>query len=124
MPQTEIVLYREDDGTVPLIEWFGTLTQRARIKCMAWLRRLETFGYELQRPDADYLRDGVYELRIGLQGVNYRILYFFHGPSLIVVSHGAVKERRVPPREIEKAIKRKRKFEEDPQLHLFILEIS
>ncbi len=87
MPRTEIVLYREDDGTVPLIEWFDTLTPKARIKCMTWLRRLETFGHELQRPDADYLRDGVYELRIGLQGVHYRILYFFHGAEVIVVSH-------------------------------------
>ncbi|MEW6350034.1 MAG: type II toxin-antitoxin system RelE/ParE family toxin [Thermodesulfobacteriota bacterium] len=91
---------------------------------MTWLGRLETFGYELQRPDADYLRDGVYELRVGLQGVHYRILYFFDGSEVIVVSHGTVKERKVPPREIDKAVERKRKFEENPERHLFILEIA
>ena len=36
-------------------------------------------GHELRRPEADLLRDNIYELRIGLQGINYRILYFFHG---------------------------------------------
>ena len=41
------------------------------------------------------LRDGIYELRIGLQGLNYRILYFFHGKEAAVVSHGLIKERRV-----------------------------
>jgi len=124
MPPVEVLLYKEDDGTVPVIDWFDTLTQKARIKCMAWLRRLETFGHELQRPDADYLRDGIYELRVGLQGVNYRLLYFFHGTAAVVVSHGLVKERRVPPLEIEKAVERKRKFDQDPPRHIFILENS
>jgi phage-related protein len=124
MPPVEVILYKEEDGTVPVIDWFDTLTQKARIKCMAWLGRLETFGHELQRPDADYLRDGIYELRVGLQGVNYRMLYFFHGTAAVVVSHGLVKERRVPPREIEKAVERKGKFEQDPLQHAFILENS
>ncbi|MDQ7783374.1 MAG: type II toxin-antitoxin system RelE/ParE family toxin [Desulfomonilaceae bacterium] len=76
MPQVEVILFKEDDGTVPLIDWFGRLPPKVRVKCMAWLKRLETFGHELQRPDADYLRDGIYELRVGLQGLNYRMLYF------------------------------------------------
>jgi phage-related protein len=122
MPAFEVILYKEDDGTVPLIDWFGALTQKARVKCMTWLRRLETFGYELQRPDADYLRDGIYELRIGLQGVNYRMLYFFHGTAAVVVSHGLVKERKVPHLEIDKAVERKRKFEQDPLSHAFVME--
>ncbi len=122
MPPVEVILYKEDDGSVPLIEWFGALTQKARVKCMTWLRRLETFGYELQRPDADYLTDGIYELRIGLQGVNYRMLYFFHGTAAVVVSHGLVKKRKVPHLEIEKAVERKRKFEQDPISHAFVME--
>ncbi len=105
-----------------LTDWFGRLPQKARVKCMAWLGRLETFGRELQRPDADYLRDGIYELRVGLQGVNYRMLYFFHGTAIVVVSHGLVKESVVPPLEIEKAVERKRLFEQNPALHAFAME--
>jgi hypothetical protein len=52
------------------------------------------------------LRDKIYELRASLQGIHYRILYFFHGNLAAVVSHGIVKEDRVPPVEIAHAISR------------------
>ena len=37
------------------------------------------------------------------------------GISAAVVSHGLVKERRVPAREINKAIERKQKFVQNPK---------
>ena len=49
--------------------------------------------------------------------MNYRMLYFFHGRTAAVVSHGLVKEAEVPPKEIDKAIERKRKFEKNPKGH-------
>ncbi len=64
--------------------------------------------YEMRRPEADYLRDKIYELRIGLQGINYRILYFFHENTAAVVSHGIIKEKQVPSGEIDRAVKRVR----------------
>jgi len=70
-------------------------------------------GHELRRPEADYLRDGIYELRTSLQGINYRILYFFHKKQA-VLSHGLTKESQVPPNDIELAIKRMALFEKDP----------
>lgn len=39
------------------------------------------------------------------------MLYFFHGQTVAVVSHGCTKERIVPVQEIELAIQRKSKFE-------------
>jgi len=45
------------------------------------------------------------------------MLYFFHGNVAAVLSHGLTKEREVPPREIEEAIERRRKFEADPAKH-------
>ena len=76
-------------------------------------------GHELRRPEADCLRDGIYELRAGYEGVHYRMLYFFHGTAAIIVSHGLTKERQVPPREIELAIRRKTQFEASPKRHTF-----
>jgi len=73
----------------------------------------------LRRPEADYLRDGIYELRIGLRGINFRILYFFHGREAVVVSHGVVKERIVPPKEIDRAVLRMNKFLSDPEFHSY-----
>ena len=91
--------------------------RKAQDKCSAKIRRLRLLGFELRRPEADYLRDGIYELRVGLKGVNYRMLYFFHGNTAAVLSHGITKERRVPPAEIDVAIGRKTELLRNPLLH-------
>jgi phage-related protein len=117
MPKTKVVFYKEDDGSVPLLEWLDSLPAKALDKCVVRIERLKEMGHELRRPEADFLRDGIHELRIGLQHMNYRILYFFHGKEVAVVSHGLVKEAAVPNNEIDKAIERKKKFETDPKAH-------
>jgi hypothetical protein len=73
------------------------LQAKALEKCLARLLRLEELGHELRRPEGDYLRDDIYELRASLHGVHYRMLYFFHGTTAAIVSHGLIKERA--PRE-------------------------
>jgi len=115
----EVVFYQEEDGSVPLVEWLGSLAAKAQDKCLARLKRLEDLGHEMRRPEADYLRDGIYELRVSLQGIQYRLLYFFHGNVAAVVSHGIVKEQKVPVQEIGRAVERKKKFSVNPQLHTF-----
>jgi hypothetical protein len=109
VPVITVVFYQEDDGTVPVLEWLDSLPRKAQDKCFVRISRLEELGHELRRPEADLLRDNIYELRIGLQGINYRILYFFHGKQAAVLAQGVIKEREVPPQEIERAIERKRR---------------
>ena len=115
MPTTKVVLFREDDGGVPILDWLDGLPPKGRVKCRARIERLREMGHELRRPEADYLRDGIYELRVSLQGVQYRLLYFFHGRIAAVVSHGIVKERTVSSREIDRAIERRTRFEGEPK---------
>ena len=78
MPRTRVILYREDDGSCPLLNWFEELPAKVQDKCYLRLARLREMGHELRRPEADFLRDGIYELRVGRQGIHYRMLYFFH----------------------------------------------
>ena len=117
MPRTNVWLYRDDEGTVPLLEWLDGLPQKVRDKCRIKIERLKELGYELRRPEADYLRDGIYELRVKLQRMNYRMLYFFHRDIAAVLSHGLVKERHVPAKQIDRAVEHRLKFEKDPELH-------
>ncbi len=120
MPTTEVIFFQEaEDKTPPLIEWLDDLPPKAQQKCLARLKRLEDLGHELRRPEADYLRDGIYELRASYQGVHHRMLYFFHGRAAVVLSHGVVKERKVPPKEIDRAIRTKMAFEANPSAHTF-----
>ena len=115
-----VVGFRDDDGSIPLLAWLDRLPQKAVAKCIAAIELLKERGHELRRPHADYLRDGIYELRVKHTGINYRILYFFHGRTAVVLSHGITKQRAtVPPREIEIAIARKERFAEAPAAHTY-----
>src|SRR5574342_520268 len=109
MPKIDVVFYQENAKTIPVLDWLDRLPVKAQDKCRVRIERLRDLGHELRRPEADYLRDGIYELRVGLRGMNYRILYFFHGRVAAVLAHGLVKEREVPLREIEETIRRKRR---------------
>ena len=125
MASMRVVLYRDDDGSVPLLNWFERLPSKAQDKCVVRMERLAALGHELRRPVADYLRDGVYELRARHAGVNYRILYFFHGKLACVVSHGLTKQQaQVPPRELKKAIDRKKRFEQNPAKHTYSMALD
>jgi phage-related protein len=115
----EVIYYQEDGEAVPLVDWLEELPPKALQKCLARLERLEQLGHELRRPEADYLRDDIYELRASCQGVHYRMLYFFHKRSAVVVAHGLTKERAVPPREIDLAMRRKQRFDANPKRHTF-----
>lgn len=120
MPQTRVVFFRDADRTCPVVDWLAELRSRNRrafAKCMASVTRLRAFGHELRRPEADLLRDGIYELRVRLGTVNYRLLYFFHGRQAAVLSNGLTKDDVVPATEINRAVARKRLFESTPEKH-------
>jgi len=119
LPKIQVVFYQEDADTVPVLDWLDALPLKALDECRVKIERLQELGHELRRPEADYLRDGMYELRVGLQSRNYRILYFFHGQTVAVLTHGVIKELVVPSGDIDKAITRRMKFEQDPKGHTY-----
>ncbi len=122
MPQTELIFFQEQDGSVPVRDWLLELrskNHRAFAKCVDKVGLLSEQGHELRRPHADMLRDGVYELRARSGNVNYRILYFFHGQNVAVLAHSLTKESKVPTKDVERAIARKAAFEKDPEGHSY-----
>jgi len=120
LPKTEVVIYCEPDGTAPFLEWIENLPARAQDKIVVRIERLKELGHELRRPEADYLRDDIYELRVKAQAVNYRVLYFFHGRQLVVLSHGFSKQQsKVPDREMKSAIQRRTRFQQSPHRHTY-----
>lgn len=69
----------------------------------------------MRRPAADYLTDGIYELRAKHISVQYRILYFFHGQNVAILAHAITKEEEaIPAIDIQRVLHRKRLFEENP----------
>jgi phage-related protein len=122
MPPTQLYFFRDADGTVPVPDWLWELRrrkQRAFTRCVVKTCRLAELGHELRRPEADLLRDGIYELRARDGRVNYRILYFFHGQNVAILTHALTKEDIVPKADIDRALRRKAALEANPAAHIF-----
>ena len=118
MPKTEIIFFANQKGISPLTNWLAELPNKVLDKFTVRIERLEELGHELRRPEADFLRDGIYELRVRYQNVNYRILYFFHGQTA-VLHHGLTKEDIVPSIDIDRAIAAKELFAKHPHKHTY-----
>jgi phage-related protein len=110
---TNVLFFREPDGRCPVLEWLEELRRmdpRAFAKCAAVIDRLRALGHELRRPTADFLRDGIYELRARKGHVNYRLLCFIHGRGVAVLAHSLTKEDAIPDSELREGA--------EPEAHL------
>lgn len=127
MPATQVFFYRDLDGRSPVVEWLRRLRYddpAGFMNCLARLELLEASGHELRRPAADFLRDGIYELRAKHKHVQYRLLYFFHGRNIAVIAHGIIKRgSSVPDVDIDRAMNRKRQFTSNPARHTYQGEV-
>jgi phage-related protein len=110
----EVFVFQEEDGSVPLLDWLDDIPERAQIQCFQRIEMLAERGHELRRPHAAHLGDGIHELRTKLFRVQYRILYFFHGKGAVVLSHGLIKERVVPKKDINDAKARRELTRHNP----------
>ena len=123
MPLTKVVIYQEENGRAPLIEWLDRLPTKVQDKCIVRVEMLEQQGHELRRPHCDFLQNGIYELRVSFSRVNYRILYCFAGKNVVLLSHGCTKEKDVPNIEIGRAIRNRNNFVRNPQAHTYVGEL-
>jgi phage-related protein len=123
MPETRVIFYQDEKGKVPVLDWLDGLERKdpkGLINCLDRIQQLAIMGHELRRPLADFLRDGIYELRASHRRVQYRILYFFHGQNIAIIAHAIVKEdAAVPDIEINRAIERQNLFIADPATHTY-----
>jgi phage-related protein len=88
-----------------MTESLETYSESEQRKIGAWMTQLRLQGPNLPRPYADFLRDGIHELRIKVTGDQVRVLYFFIHGKAIVLTHSFVKRQsKVPKQEIERAI--------------------
>jgi phage-related protein len=124
MPVTRIVLFQDAKGEVPVLEWLNQLVKsdkKGYANCISRIEQLAEYDFELRRPAADFLRDGIYELRAKHVRVQYRILYFFHGQNVVILAHAIIKEDdRVPDRDIALALTYKDLFVLNPETYTYI----
>lgn len=122
MPETRVIFFQEREGEAPVVKWLEELrasNPKAWANCRVRIEQLRQWGHELRRPAADFLRDGIYELRAKQGRVQYRLLYFFHGRNVAILAHSLTKEDEIAAVDIDRALKRKRQFEANPEEHTY-----
>ncbi len=116
----DVVFFQDDDGTVPVLAWLrGIADRRVRAKCEVRIGLLAENGSALRRPTADYLRDGIYELRVDYGRVHYRMLYCFDGRAVVVLTHALTKEREILGKDIDIALERCRRYKANRERHRY-----
>ena len=86
MPATGVFSTAKSVGRVPIVDWLDELPDKARLKCLARLGRLESWATNYVVPRQTCFGTG-FMVR-SASGINYRVLYFFHGREVAVISHG------------------------------------
>lgn len=123
MPKTSVVIYQDERGKAPLIEWLKKQSEQVQNKSREMVALLAERGHELRRPHVENVGGGIYELRVIVRRVQHRILYAFVGHHMVLLTHGLTKTDIVPPIEIERAIEFREKFVNDPKFHTYKVRV-
>lgn len=96
----EIILYETENGNSPIGEFLADLSDKARAKCLSYIKQLEQRGKTLQafsqytKKLSDYKEYQIWELRPEYGGTEYRLLYCEVKPSIAIILHAFVKKRQ------------------------------
>ena len=107
-----IDFYQTSSGTSPVEEFLDSLTDQQAQK-VAWVLRLVE---RLDRVPQQYLKKLIdthylWEIRVRAGGKSFRLLGFFDGPILLILTSGFVKKQQKTPRqEIELAQRRRQEY--------------
>jgi phage-related protein len=107
-----IEFYKTSTGKCPVEEFLDSLSDRHTQK-VAWVLRLIE---RLEIVPQQYLKklagtEDLWEIRAQIGGNSYRLLGFFDGPQLLILTSGFVKkQQKIPVREIEVAYRRRTEY--------------
>jgi len=108
----EVIFYESDNGRIPVEEFLDTLSSKQALK-VAWVINLVE---DMEVVPTQYFQkmvstDDLWEIRVKVAGDIFRILGFFDGRKLVVLSHAFQKKTQKTPRQaIKLAEERKRDY--------------
>ena len=124
MPPCTVYVFKVSDQLIPLRDWLLTLTRPnkrqnliAAARIRAVVQALAENGHALRRPASAPLRDDIHELRVKLNRVHYRVLYFFDGRGAAVLALGCTKEGAVEATDIDRALRYRAMYLSAPAKH-------
>ncbi|MFH1440531.1 MAG: type II toxin-antitoxin system RelE/ParE family toxin [Candidatus Omnitrophota bacterium] len=103
-----VYYFLDDRGESPVKEFIKALPQNERAKVFAYISELKNQGHNLRRPLADYLGQGIYELRPKAN----RVFYFFFLKNSAVLVHAIRKKTdKISSHDLKVCLKRKSEVE-------------
>lgn len=88
----DIIFYRKEGGRSPIEDFISKCSEQEKLEIVAHLDALSQLGFKARRPLADYLEDGIYELRVRVMKKQFRVLYFFFHQDKIIITNAFVKK--------------------------------
>ena len=107
-----VSFYRTESGKSPVEDFLDSLSGKQAQKVIWVLRLVE----ELDVVPRQYLKklvntDDIWEIRVQFGGNIFRLLSFFDGATLMILTNGfAKKSQKTPRQEIELATRRKNEY--------------
>lgn len=125
MSSVTVNLFCNVSGSSPVEKWMDKQSSEVQEKFDTVIEILGEQGHKIKRKNGAYLRDDIYELRFKVRGTHYRVLYFFHDRQAVVLTNGFSKDTdQVPKEEIQRALTRKVKVEDNPDKHTKMFEVN
>lgn len=88
----EVFFYRTPGGDSPVEEFLDALSDKARAKCLAYLRQVDEHGFDLPRSIIAKVRGKIREILPEWGGIEYRFFYAAIVGRRIVVLHAIQKQ--------------------------------
>lgn len=102
----QIEFYDTIEGKCPMQVFLDSLNPKMKAKALRTIDLLERNGPFLRLPYSEYLKDGIFELRIKSGSDISRVMYFFYVGEKIVLTNGFImKTQKTPKAELELAKK-------------------
>ena len=104
-----ICFFVDERGAKPVMEFIDKLPVKDQAKIITYLGELRSEGHKMRRPMADYLGEGIYEVR----PKDNRIFYFFYLRENVVLLHAIRKKTdKIPKDDLDLCLKRKKQVEQ------------
>ena len=110
MSDWSVEFYSDSDCDSPVLDWYGSLDDKAKAKLIWIFQLLETNGIEVGMPYIKPLGDKLYEVRADINRNTFRVIYFLYTGRRFILLHGFQKKTQKTP---EKELERARKYLED-----------
>jgi phage-related protein len=100
----EIEYYETAKGDVPVFDFLDSFSVKMRGKAVRDIVLLEKLGPRMTLPHSRCIENGIYELRVQVEGDTSRIFYFFFIGRKIILTNGFIKKtQKTPLGELKKA---------------------